>query len=440
MFLLFLQLASSYHKVFNVTTTSRVLVTQSFGFEPNGSFNINIELYQTNLSKMYLFLANYNHFGPDRSISRTCKYDNYTFSNLNYTYSPNLIENGNENGHENGNENRSEIYQGQIDQMNSPTRINWSGKIPDTQIYSLWVVNCDEFHTLRFQLVLDFKNEFSYIDFRNEKLPYLNIIMAGVNLLLSLFWIGNLYCRREYSVPLQQFMCFLPLIRTFVLIFDAEKWLDLKYLDFTSNVIDIFLRIFVIVFYTLFFSSLSLEISGYCTFRSPRDFPLFELFEIFGSSFFFVLGFELCDEIFTSLDYILAAMIMMCGGFLWQLKVDFVYFFILANLVDQFHDDGDVLRRIKKSKYSGIASLSIFVLGFIFRIGFAPLSSPILDNSVDEVFIVLTEISQLLFFWLKKRDLSENDEENCFHNGIKVVKLGDPSGTQISFLQREGKV
>ena len=417
MFFLFLLL---YKKTYDVESDSKILVTSSFGFDSGGSFDIKMNLREFNYSKIILFLSNYNRFNQERNIFNACNSSsNFKFSDLNFSYISN---------------NKNDIYSPHQYNSNVTTgTILWNGTIDDRQIYSLWILNCDGRHTLKFLIDIQFKNKNSYIDYRDELIPQIDFIFSGIHLFLSILWFCNLFLRSEYSIPLHQIISTISLFRVLSLLIDASVWMDKKSTDVLTNSKFITHKSFITIYYTLFFASLSLVLSGYCTFREKLT--RYEFFEIFASTILFIGGLNFCDDDITDLKILLISSCSMSTGFLWYLKNNFVYFVIFQNLLEQFNNNDDISKRLNLVKKYSYISLFLFSVRFFISVALAPLGSTVVDSVVNEIFLILCELCQIFFFFLLKLSIpNQNDIFDDDKGPFQIINLHDPQTESIVLI------
>lgn len=387
---------------YNIKPTSSLLFFSSFGFTADSKFSFSI--HSTIPIKLNLFLFSFDELRntASRHVYKTCTSSKIRVSLLNKTFNV------------------------------SKNNFLWDGNIKNQNVYYPMILICsDNFSSL--DIEYSFSNKNFLVDFRSEKNSSIYLLFTVINLALGLTWIVNNFIKANFSIPLQQIMSFLPILKAISNSLLASEWEMRKFTDDISPYRKIIPVVFSILFYSFYMYVTTLAFSGWCIFR--MKFSFFEKAQIFISSFLCVFGFNISSIV----DFVISSLVPILftsAGFLWYMKLNATYLATLIQLTES-----NIENERMKSRVSMTQNYSVITFALIFGIILIQSTTlsfdlwPIAITIIQESGIALLELVEVYFFLLRDKYVGEVDDSQ---NEISVpIMLLEPQKNQIVFISQE---
>ncbi|OHS92772.1 hypothetical protein TRFO_12332 [Tritrichomonas foetus] len=375
LFLIFTIPAGAEKGYIQITPVNRILFLSSFGFTENSNFHFELSSNLPMKINIFLFSPSELHNVTSKQVHASCFNRYNEIALLNKT----------------SNVSKAQYF--------------WNGTITSQNIYYPTLMICSDTFS-SFAIRYKFVNSKYLIDFRDENNSIVYFSFCIVNMILGIIWIFNLIRYHEFSIPLNQFVAILPVIKSVSNALIASEWEQKKVTDDFS--IKSHLSFYCsTIFYVLLMSSTTFGFSGWCIYR--MDVGIYEKMQVIGSSLFFVTGImigTLASDNFTAL----APMLLTSVGFLWYMKVNATYLATLVQLVESNIENERMKLRIKLvQKFSG-TSFGLICLIMLVQSGAVTLNMwPIAGTIVFESGVVAIEVVEIYFFMLRDQFKGENE-------------------------------
>ena len=290
------------------------------------------------------------------------------------------------------------------------------------------LANCNAYS---FSFSLKLNNQNSYLDSRDQIIPYVYIVFAFLFCLFSIVWLVNIFCNLEFNIGIHTLFTFSSTLKIVALIFSAQKWIDLSNNDYTSKTTNVIGYVLTLVSSSVLFFANGAAAVGYGIFRSSLE--GIETGNILFHSFMMVLSyysssakylsfFSGCLFVYYFLGY--TSMIM-----------DGIITFVSLNV------EHPVLL-LKKKQLNQYGSYYIFWLIMIMLCGLYSIFFDISNGMrilAEELFFLSIMIIDLEHFLIRKSheptmilSLDESIDELDFVHSIVLLK--EPEMNEYAFL------
>lgn len=362
----FILFVSSKEGFYSFKLSRTITFLSSYGFRENSNFSYIISSSKPVKLNIFLFSHEEFHSSARRYVYRSCNYTNFKITQLNQTT------------------------------IIPKTNFIWEGHIEEQNIFYPSILLCSPNNT-RLTIRYNYSNSISLIDFRNENNSFIYLILSVFNLFLAFLWIINTFIKSNFSIPLQQLLAFVPIVKALSNSFNSYEWEKSKYKSELCLPEKVISFIFTTFSHILFMSSLSLCFSGWCVFRN--DVKLSEIANCFLSSslIVFVLNFE---EIFN--DSFFTEFLRIFGIF-WYIKINLEYFYAAVMLTGFNYERDNMNNRIKLvQNFSSIAFIVIVFFLLVKYCAYYVGMMPIVVETIGDTCILILESVEFYFFFLRE--------------------------------------
>lgn len=386
-----------------ITTYLPVTPLDSFGFEINGTFEIN--LLNSNRSTLIIFLATFDEMKArivrEISFFDVCGNPQIHLSALNSTIRPNT----------------KTVY--------------WRDKVSHKDVYYPYILNCNRTKS-KYSILTNYTNPGTHLDFRDEFYPYFCTGLSYVYMAITFIYFVDFLLFPSFGILIPPILAVINTTKAMVMSKYAQIWLDRRsglysYDYYGTN----FFNFLYILHYTSFLSFPTFIIAGWCIYR--ETIPLFESLLIVLSALIFVLGvwsfrFTLSlKDIFVSIGFVMI-------GFLSVVRNNVDYIMMSSHLSDtvsrdlrQFHQKLSLVLRFDAAFLSILITLALvysMTLSFDFWL--------IVSDMIFEGLMLSISVVELYLFLYRKE--FAGDQNDIDENGVVRPPVNGSFSAENNYL------
>lgn len=384
---LFLAYCQCSQRKYYVTTYLPVIPLDSFGFEENGTFEIN--LLNSNRSTLIIFLATFDEMKSriihEISFLDICQNPKIHLSALNSSFYKNT------------------------------KMVYWRGSIKRKDVYYPYILNCNRTKS-KYTISTNFTNPASHLDLRDEFYPYFYTGLSYIYMAITVIYVINFLIFPSFGILIPPILAVINTTKSMITSKYAQIWLDRRIGLYSYDYFGTYFFNFIyILHYTAFLSFPTFIIAGWCIYR--ETIPFFESLIIVLSALIFVLGvwsfrFTLSlKDIFVSIGFVMI-------GFLSVVRNNVDYIMISSHLNDvtsrslvQFRKKLSLVLRFDAAFLSILIALALLysmALSFDFW--------SIVSDFIFEILMLSISVVELYLFIYRKE--FEGDQNDFDENGV----------------------
>ena len=388
-----------FYTTYHLFNHDKILKINDYGFDPNGTgfiiFFLNEE-YSTFIKSSYI------------SFNRIC---NGTFPDDVY-YKYNLQDNG----------------------RNSTI----TEKINNSRILVPFVANCGQHQLI---LKIQFKNQNSYLDFRDQPLPAIYATLSLIYPFISIIWIINSLKYPQFHIRIHTAFTFTAIFKALSLYLSSRVWYSRSLYDDCSNYLLFFSEIVFVFSHSLLFVVNALAVSGWDTYRERISFDLVINNSLVTCWFFVMLSICRCTN-YTFILIPLYSMALLVGCIYAQMIYsDIVTAYQIAQLNLSHENNPTIPLKVSiVMRFSGLVSLWMIIFLFILTYFLVCEVPRYIRNTIYELSVFCIFIIDFVVFRFKKEyepyfeQRIEDDKPTDQPVKQQLVMLKEPNDEWYSML------
>lgn len=404
-----LYLFTFFYSTYHLFNHDKIIKISDYGFNTNGTFTIWFNA--PNRTGFFIFFLGeeYSTFLKSSYISFN-KICNGSFPDDTY-YKYNLRENG----------------------RNSTI----TEKINNSRILVPFVVNCGHHQLI---LKIQCQNSNSYLDYREQPLPFIYSFMSLIYPFISLLWIINSIKYSQFHVKIHSILAFTPILKAISLYFSSRVWYSRSLHDNCSTLLLFFSEFSFVLAHSLLFIINALAVAGWDTYRERISFDQIMNNSLISCWFFVMLS--ICRAI--NYSFIIAplySMSLLVGGiFAQMIYSDIVSAFHFVRLNSNYSNNPMIPLKVSiVIRFSGLISFWMVVFMFVLTYFLVCEVPRYIRNTIYEIFLLCIYVIDYVVFRFKKEyepfyEQEETEEKNIEPVKQQLVMLKEPNDEWYSML------
>lgn len=251
------------------------------------------------------------------------------------------------------------------------------------------------------QLDVEYKNNNTYLDRRDQLIPYIAMLLSLIYTIMTLLWIFNIFQNQRFNISLVNFFAATTAIKALSIGAEAYLWAQIAELD--SDNVSFFLKLGIGIF-DVMTNSLVFLVNGFASNGLSTLRPSLTISEFF-YRYLAIFWYFFCRKLLESSDDILFTFIytFVCTMAIASYAITIGNgAFFTQQIGEQYQNDNQIALKTKFALKFNVV-YSEFVLCFVFCTAFSALAR--LKNALlftcEETIILLVAFMDYMYFYIR---------------------------------------